>query len=166
MLFIAVATQAQNATVTKVRQLYADAKQEIAKREQNAKEGQNPNDLVVTSNYYAQGSGPAHDETHYYHSSSYNERLMTVFYRPFFITRKYNVGAQEFYQEFLFDDQNEGKLVFYFQKNPDGETRYYYGENGLAHEIVKGERAFDEATVQRLATDLCEAFDKLMNREY
>lgn len=167
MLFITVAAQAQNATVTKVRQLYADAKQEIAKREQLKKDGQNPGDvLVVTSDYMAPGAGPTHEVINYYHNGSYDELLVTVYYKPFLITRKYNVGAGEYYQEFLFDQTDDSNLVFFFQKSPDGETRYYWGSNSLAHQAVKGENSIDEVFACRLATDLVDAFHKLMNREY
>ena len=167
MLIIAMAAQAQNATVTKVRQQYADAKQEIAKREQMKKDGQNPRDvLVVTSDYMAPGAGPIHEVINYYHSGSYDELLATVYYKPFFITRKYNVGAGEYYQEFLYDQTEDNNLTFFFQKAPDGETRYYWGANGLAYQAVKGEGQIDEVLANRLAYDLREAFNRLMNREF
>ena len=167
MLILAGTVQAQNATVTKVRQLYADAKQEIAKREQMKKDGVKPDDaLVVTSDYMAPGAGPTHEVIRYYHCSGYDELLSTTFYRPFFMTRNYNVGAKEYYQEFLYDQTDDSNLVFFFQKSPDGEIRYYWGENGLAHQTVKGEGSIDDVFALRLATDLREAFNRLMNREY
>jgi len=36
----------------------------------------------------------------------------------------------------------------------------------VCHEAVKGERQMDDVFANRLANDLKDAFDKLMNREY
>ena len=85
------------------------------------------------------------------------------YHKLYFITRKYNVGAREYYEEFLF---NEGSLVFYFNKQEANETRYYWGRDGFLHEVVKGEPVMDWVFASRLANDLKDAFDKLMNREF
>ena len=79
------------------------------------------------------------------------------------MTRSYNVGARNYYEEFLFD---KGGLVFYFCKSQNDETRYYWGAGGFFHEDVKGQKQMDEVFASRLANDLMEAFHRLMNREY
>ena len=81
----------------------------------------------------------------------------------YFMVRKYNVGARDYYQEFLFD---EGKLIFYFEKSGTSETRYYWGPDGLAKEDIKGERLSDEVMASRLSYELLNAFNLLMNREF
>ena len=151
---------AQNAQVAKIRKMYAEAKEVMA---QKKKAELPPDETVVTSNYTAPGAGPIKDVTHYYYSGEFDENLGNVYYTPYFITRKYNVGAREYYEEFLFD---KGSLVFYFNKSQNDETRYYWGAGGFFHEDVKGQKMMDEVFASRLAGDLTDAFHKLMNREY
>ena len=161
MLFVlGTGAQAQNAQVTKIRKMYAEAKEMMA----NKKKAELPLDeTVVTSNYMAPGAGPVKDVTQYYYSGEFDETLGNVYYTPYFIIHKYNGGARDYYEEFLFD---KGSLVFYFSKCQNDETRYYWGEEGVCHEAVKGERQMDDVFANRLANDLKDAFDKLMNREY
>ncbi len=152
--------QAQNAQVANIRKMYAEAKEIIANKK---KAEVPPDETVVTSNYMAPGAGPIKDVTHYFYSGEYDENLRNVYYTPYFITRSYNVGARDFYEEFLFD---KGSLVFYFSKSQNDETRYYFGAGGFFHEVIKGEKQMDEIFASRLANDLVEAFHRLMNREY
>ena len=152
--------QAQNAQVANIRKMYAEAKAIIANKK---KAEVPPDETVVTSNYMAPGAGPIKDVTHYFYSGEYDENLRNVYYTPYFITRSYNVGARDFYEEFLFD---KGSLVFYFSKSQNDETRYYFGAGGFFHEVIKGEKQMDEVFASRLANDLVEAFHRLMNREY
>ena len=160
VLMACTMVQAQDAQVANIRKMYAEAKEVMA----NKNKAELPLDeTVVTSNYMAPGAGPIKDVTHYYYSGEFDENLGNVYYTPYFITRKYNVGAREYYEEFLFD---KGGLVFYFNKSQNDETRYYWGPNGFFHEVVKGQKMMDEVFAARLANDLTEAFHKLMNREY
>ena len=160
VLMACTMVQAQDTQVANIRKMYAEAKEVMA----NKKKAELPLDeTVVTSNYMAPGAGPIKDVTHYYYSGEFDENLGNMYYTPYFITRKYNVGAREYYEEFLFD---KGGLVFYFNKSQNDETRYYWGPNGFFHEVVKGQKMMDEVFAARLANDLTEAFHKLMNREY
>jgi hypothetical protein len=152
--------QAQDAHVANIRKLYAQAKELMA---QKPKEGLPPNETVVTSNYMAAGAGPVKDVTHYYYNGDFDENLGAEYYTPYFMSRKYNVGAREYYEEFLYD---KGSLVFYFCKSQNDETRFYWGAGGFFHEDIKGQKLMDEVYASRLAYDLKDAFDKLMNREY
>ena len=152
--------QAQNAQVAKIRKMYAEAKEVIS----NKKKAEVPLDeTVVTSNYMAPGAGPIKDVTHYFYTGEFDENLGNVYYTPYFMTRKYNVGAREYYEEFLYD---KGSLVFYFCKSQNDETRYYWGVGGFFHDDIKGQKMMDEVFASRLANDLKDAFDKLMNREF
>ena len=161
LLFVFAGTlQAQNAQVAKIRKMYAQAKETMA---QKKKAELPPDETVVTSNYMAAGAGPIKDVTHYFYSGDFDETLGNQYYTPYFITRKYNVGAREYYEEMLFD---KGSLVFFFMKSQNDETRYYWGAGGFFHEVVKGEKQMDEVFAARLSNDLKDAFDKLMNREF
>ena len=161
LLFVFAGTlQAQNAQVAKIRKMYAQAKETMA---QKKKAELPPDETVVTSNYMAAGAGPIKDVTHYFYSGDFDETLGNQYYTPYFITRKYNVGAREYYEEFLFD---KGSLVFYFNKSQNDETRYYWAPGGFFHQNVKGQKMMDEVFAARLANDLLEAFNRLMNREF
>ena len=160
LLMMAMMVQAQNAQLSDIRKKYAETKEMMANKK---KADLPPDETVVTSNYMAPGAGPIKDVTHYYYSGEFDENLGNVCYTPYFITRKYNVGAREYYEEFLYD---KGNLVFYFCKSQNDETRYYWGTNGFFHEMIKGQKQMDEVFAARLANDLTEAFHKLMNREY
>lgn len=160
LLVLTATIQAQNAQVASIRKKYAEAKEIMANKK---KAELPPDETVVTSRYMAPGAGPIKDVTHYYYTGELDENLGNVYYTPYFITRKYNVGAREYYEEFLFD---KGSLVFYFNKSQNDETRYYWGQNGFFHEVVKGQKMMDEVFASRLANDLTEAFHRLMNREY
>ena len=160
LLALAVTVQAQNAQVAKIRKMYADAKEVMANKK---KAELPPDETVVTSHYMAPGAGPIKDVTHYFYTGEFDEKLGNVYYTPYFITRKYNVGAREYYEEFLFDN---GSLVFYFCKSQNDETRYYWGAGGFFHEAIKGQKMMDEVFASRLANDLKDAFNKLMNREF
>lgn len=151
---------AQDAQVAKIRKMYAEAKQMMADRK---KAEIPPNETVVSSNYMAPGAGPIKDVTHYYYTGEFDENLGNVYYTPYFITRKYNVGAREYYEEYLFD---KGSMVFFFAKSMNDETRYYWGPNGFFHEVVKGQKQMDDVMASRQAHDIVEAFHRLMNREY
>ena len=132
--------------VTDIRKKYASVKE----RQDNKKKAELPPDeTVVTSNYMAAGAGPVKDVTHYYYSGDFDEDLGREAYEVYFMVRKYNVGAVDYYQEFLFD-----------------EGRYYWGPDGLAKEDIKGERLSDEVMASRLSYELLNAFNLLMNREF
>lgn len=160
MIVFSLSVEAQNAQVAKIRKMYAEAKEMMANKE---KAELPVDETIVTSNYMAPGAGPVKDVTHYYYSGDFDENLGNVYYTPYFISRKYNVGARDFYEEFLFD---KGDLVFYFSKSENDEIRYYWGPDGFFHEVIKGKKTMDEVFANRLAHDLKDAFDKLMNREF
>ena len=158
LLLMILSAQAQDARVAEIRRLYAEVKENMEYRK---KAEIPPNDMVVTLNYMAPGAGPIKDVTHYFYDGEFKEDAGNVVYCPIFITRKYNVGAAEYYEEYLFD---EGSLVFYFCKQLDNETRYYWGINGFMHEVIKGERLTGDTAAADLASDMKIAFDKLINR--
>ena len=165
LLMMTLTIQAQSspegkARVEEIRKMYAEAKEIMANKK---KAELPPDETVVTSNYMAPGAGPIKDVTHYYDTGDFDENLGNMFYTPYFITRKYNVGAREYYEEFLFD---EGDLVFYFIKSENDETRYYWGPNNFFYEAIKGQKQMDEVFASRLAQELTSAFNNLMNREF
>ena len=164
----AMAVQAQTSPEAKkevagIRKLYAEAKQEMEGLDGLEREGLPPNKTVFSSNYNEAGTGPTKEVITYYHRVAYDQETEMPFHRPFFITRKFNVAAREFYQEFLYD--TDGNLKFFFEKNPDGETRYYYCNDDV-YDVIKGSMSMDCAFASRLSSELIDAFNIILNRNW
>lgn len=171
-IFSCITLQAQSspqakARVADIRKMYADAKDLV---EKNGKGNTPRSDTEIVSQYVVPGTGPTKEVIHYYYELQTDEDLGVPFYQSYLITRKYNVAAREFYQEFLYDKKSH-ELVFAFlqEKLPNGsanETRYYWGESGMVHETVKGERLMDEVFTLRKGRELVDALNMLMNQDY
>jgi len=165
LLCLTTVGQNQQAEVAKIRKAYATAKADAEK----AQKGTDPvlGHMEISSRHIEPGTGPQKETLQYYFRRVEDQVTGMYRYKPFLITRKYNIAAQDFYEEFLFIDSDEG-LNFFFQKSGDNETRYYYWSwNGAgSHKVVKGAPMLDEVFALRLASDLGEAFARLMNRDY
>ena len=168
MFLSAVAVQAQTSAEAKkevadIRKQYAEAKQEMDALDKKESDGLPCNKTVFSSSYNEAGTGPAKEVITYYSQEAYDEETEITFHRPFFITRKFNVAARDFYQEFMFD--KAGNLKFFFEKNPDGETRYYYCSDDV-YDIVKGLMSMDCGFASRLSSELVNAFNIIRNRNW
>ena len=155
------------ASVAKIREMYADAKKAIESIPLKVEDGRPRDDMVISSNYMAAGAGPINDVTHYYFSGDFDEELSCEVYKTYFVSRKFNVGALQYYQEFMFDD--DCQLAFFYERLDSGpacEVRYYYEKNALVHQVVKGEQTTDDMHALRLANDLIEVFNRMQNRNY
>lgn len=168
MLFLLCLTttgQNKQAEVAKIRKAYVTAKADAEK----AQKGTDPllGHMVTTVNHVEPGVGPQKETLQYYFRRTEDQTTGMYRYKPFLITRKYNIAARDFYEEFLFIDSDEG-LNFFFKKGGSNETRYYYWSwnNGGSHSVINGEPLMDEVFALRLASDLTEAFARLMNRDY
>ena len=165
LLCLTVAGQNQQAEVAKIRKAYATAKADADK----AQKGSDPllGHMEMTANHIEPGVGPQKETLHYFFRRTEDQTTGMYRYKPFLITRKYNIGAQDFYEEFLYIDSDDG-LNFFFKKGGANETRYYYWSwnGGGSHKAIKGEPLMDEWLTLRLASDLTEAFARLMNRDY
>ena len=140
-------------TVQEVRARYAQAKQDIA--EMDLEEHMLCR-LVSTSQRNMPAIGIQKETlTAYFNNEDRDEDWYPIF-RLFFLTRKYNVAARQFYEEYLFDAQT-GCLVFAFLQGDSyvsetkDETRYYFGKEGLISESIKGERLSEPDAVLRSA---------------
>ena len=151
-------------TVKEVRERYAQAHQEIADMDL---EEHMVCRLISTSQRNMPAIGIQKETlTAYFNNQDRDEDWYPIF-RLFFHTRKYNVSARNFYEEYLFDAQT-GRLIFvflqgdnYFSESKD-ETRYYFGEEGLISENIKGERIAEADSILRSAEALRTAAITLM----
>ena len=172
MALTTVQANAQDVTkaeMASIRAAYSTAKEQIALNSHAQEQNVPRSDMEIVSHYVVPGCGPTEEVIHYYFTPGEDPVLGTPVYNIYFITRSYNVAARKFYQEFLFDGP-ESELVFFYQQNDalDGgtdETRYYYGKNGV-HKSVKGTAELDEVFATRLADELTNAFNLLMNKDY
>ena len=157
LLALAVPAGAQDnrpTTVLGVRQKYSDIQKFIAMMDQE-EHTRSQITLYLQRNVPGIGIQKETVTCFYEYSRSDDENEWNFFYRPIFITVKFNVAVHQCYQEYLFD-VDSGKPVFVFLQQDSylseekDETRYYFGPSGLISEIVKGERIMDQQ----------EAFDK------
>lgn len=89
------------------------------------------------------GSGQSKDKTEYYYTAiEKEEEPHPVGYTLLIVRRTYNVGSQEFFEEFVYDD--DGNPLFWFSKygfpeDPKIELRGYFEADGtLVRTLTKG----------------------------
>ena len=169
MALFMFAQEVTDAEIAAIRAAYNDAKEQIELNNHAEEQNVPRSDMKVVSHYVIPGCGPTEEVIHYYFTLDEDPEQGTCVYKPYLITRSYNVAARKFYEEFLYDQQ-EASQLFFFQKNDamDGstdETRYYYGKHGV-HQSIKGSAQMDEIFAARLADDLKAAFNLLQNRDY
>ena len=168
LLLTSMSVQVQQKEVAEIRKLYAKAKADVALV---SKSGQSEvGETEVTSWYTEPGVGPTKETLHYYFRTKEDEHLGVMYHSPFLITRKHNVGATEYYEEYLYNDCDQ--LAFYFEKTSQSEIRLYWDNcngNDFFHKAVKGDSDIDENKVffiQRYAADLHVAFSQMLNHNY
>lgn len=157
-------------SVKEIRQLYADTQEAIARMDE---EEHLRAQMTTTVQRNMPGSG-IRKETVTTFFEEYDDSVDGIEfnpdYRPFFVTRKYNVAARKFYEEYLFDAET-GTPVFIFLQGDsmegDGkkdETRYYFGPLGKLSESIKGERLLDEQEALDQAASLWQSLKAQLNQ--
>lgn len=149
--------------VAEIRQLYKDAWAAVAYYDTLAMDGLPSSRMVVENDYMASGAGPHHDTVTYFYSVDYDEEKDGDYAEIYLITRKYNIGGFQYYEEYLYD--SKGKPCFLYWRCSEGvEARYYWDEKGrLVHSVTKGGELPPVAFYLKYAGDLKTAFNTLMN---
>ena len=163
--------QAQEATqdeIAGIRAAYSAAKEQMELNSHADEMNVPRSDMEISSHYIIPGSGPTEDVIHYYFTMDDDPETGSYVYKPYLVTRSFNIAAHQFYQEYLID--KESRLLFFFQSNDaiEGgidETRFYYGRHGV-HKTVKGDATLDEEFCTRTAQELISAFSLIMNSDY
>lgn len=174
LIAVAVVAQAQKlpndkARVAEIRQAYTQARKNVEQSEQLMKAGK-PANMTVVNSSYTLGEGMGQVTTTYYFTEEEDENIGRSFYEPYFIVNNYNTPGNKYYQEFLYDKENN--LIFYFERNEGNETRFYFAkdgegnEDGLVHEINTNSRTMEPPFASRVGYELKNAFHFLMNREF
>ena len=168
---LAMQIQAQEVTqdeIAGIRAAYSAAKEQM-ELNNHADELDIPrSDMEIVSHYIIPGSGPTEEVIHYHFTMDEDSEAGSYIYKPYLITRSFNIAARKFYQEYLFD--KETTLLFFFQSNDTlegdiAETRFYFGKHGI-HKSVKGTAESDEFFTSRKADELKSAFNLLMNSDH
>jgi len=163
--------QAQEATqdeIAGIRAAYSAAKEQMELNSHADEMNVPRSDMEISSHYIIPGSGPTEDVIHYYFTMDDDPETGSYVYKPYLVTRSFNIAAHQFYQEYLID--KESRLLFFFQSNDaieggTAETRFYYGKHGV-HKAVKGDATLDEELCIRSAQELISAFGLIMNNDY
>ena len=170
VLVCGLCAQAQNSPsakerVAEIRQLYKDAWGAVAYYDTLAMDGLPSSRMVVENDYMAAGAGPRHETTTYFFSIDYDEEIDGEYAEIYLITRKYNIDAFQYYEDYLYDQK--GKPCFlYWRCSDEAEARYYWDEKGkLVHSVTKGEDLPTVDNCMRYANGLKVAFNLLMNQE-
>ena len=161
-------TERAKQQVAEVRRQYAEARKMV--EHSNLPHQDYYNDLTVKRRQMIGGPGQTFETIRYFFESDYDEEVGGEVAQVYFITRSYNVAAMKHYEEFLFD-ATTAQLIFAFLQADEydgtqSETRYYWGPEGLVHQVQNGHSEVDDMLTQRLAYDLVQSFNLLVNRNY
>ena len=167
---LALQIQAQEVTqdeIAGIRAAYRAAKEQKELNEHAQEQNVPRSDMEISSHYVIPGSGPTEDVIHYYFTIDDDSETGLYFYKPYLVTRSFNIAARKFYQEYLID--KESTLLFLFQRNDTfegdiAETRFYFGKHGV-HKAVKGDATLDEEFCVKNAQELINAFNLIMNSD-
>ena len=152
--------------VNNIRAAYAKAKKEIAQND--AGTTRERSDMVVTSHYMVPSCGLCTETIHYYYTLKIDELTTQPYYLIYFITRKYNVAARQFYEEYLYEGEGPTlKFAFRQYDEIDGnkaEERFYFNYYGLIWKLAKNNiDPADEKVMQRESSRLESALNSLLN---
>ena len=154
---VALSARGDNGGVNKIRGIYNEAKHQIAMGDE---EVQARNCVEMHGQYMVPGCGPTDDVIRCYFRLQYVDEGEMI-YQPYFITRTHNVAARNYYDEWLFDE--DGMLVFCYEKSGDDEVRYYWCDSGLVT-VGGGEWLTDALSAQSEAQTIQLSFAMIMNR--
>ncbi len=163
-------TRAVKSRVAEIRKLYQQAKEDA----KHIDDGEGPrSDMEVTANYMVPACGLTTETLHYYYELQQDGEDYSPFYQPYLVTRKFNVAAREYFQEFLYD-RDRRTLIFAYtcEVGYDGgknESRYYWdfdeaGANVLCHKILSGKPEITAEEVLKKSRDLADGLNFLLNQ--
>lgn len=168
---------AQN-TIASIKQRYADMKEYI-----NTHNGTNDNDGAewmecyhVEARHFLPATGGHKEDVFMYFGEKENPNDL-IYAKHFlkFVTTKYNYAVREYYEEYLYDEDENIAFIYAFQpwlsigdngEDTDYEFRYYFNKGKLIKTIVKksalGENNFVEdysgATVKKAHQEFYQGF--------
>ena len=169
LLLTAMGAQAQTGAAKKavdyIRELYAEAKQMV---EYNNRSEETRNQMTVTISHMVAAIGHQEKVVTYYFNTDFNEDAGEYISKPYFITITYNVAARKFYEEYLI--KGNGDIIFAYLSGESidpavgrFEARYYWENDELVHQQLKGDEMESAAGAYDCAARLKEAFSYLMH---
>ena len=160
----ASAVQPNDPIITSIRNSYSQAKETIKSGKRQG------NEMVTTLNYTVRNEGKTTETLHFFYKTVQGTYLMDddgdphfYYYPLYFITRTYNIGKKKYYEEYLFDSDNE-RLIFAFTQDYDENgkkfDRRYYFHNGEIYDVLgPAATPFMQERVMYQANELKHAFD-------
>ena len=153
-------TAAARKRVAEIKQMYTEVKE----RKQYLKDAELPAyEMDITNEYMAAGAGPIKEVYHFCYSGDFDSDSHSDVYEVDFITHSHNVGAIEFYEEYLFD---KGVLAFYYEKKGDDETRYYFDKGKCLETKGQDNRYGPGFADKKAAKFYMDLFNGLVNQTY
>lgn len=151
--------------VADIRQLYKEAHETMAYYDTLAQEGLPRHTMIIDNNYMASGAGGRQEVITFYYSNDFDENLSYDVFHTYFAVRKFNVAARDYYEEYLYDKNND--LRFCYMHCTDGsEARYYWTKGKLIKSQATGEDLFDADFYYHVGTGMLKAFNAVNNIEY
>ena len=169
LLLTAIGVQAQTGAAKKavdsIREQYAEAKQNIA---YNDKSEETRNQMTVNISHMVAAIGHQEKVVTYYFFTDFDEDADDYISKPYFITVTYNVAARKFYEEYLLKDNGDVIFAYLSGESNDPavgrfEARYYWENDQLVHQQLKGDEMESETGAFDQAQRLKEAFVYLMH---
>lgn len=163
---------APEALIKNIRARYAEAmsnaNQQLAGESMEGK-----NYSQSTFHYVIPGCGPTTETLSYYYQLNDEPEEDVPTYLLYLVTRKYNVAALQFYEEYLFDPETDKPLFVYYKYDnydaPDGaaaEERYYMDDGKIVWHTANEYGDRNDAAVLRACHRLMQAFSYLLNSSF
>lgn len=158
-----VASEPADAVIAHIRSEYNKAH---AAMKENARHSPDRSDMVTTLHYMVPGCGPTTETLQFFFRMKQYGEEQFVDYQLYFVTRKYNVAARKYYEEYLFDDET-GMLVFVAKQDYDDnlkrvEKRLYYRDGELYKATGGTLGKYEDELAYMLGQDYRQAFNNLI----
>lgn len=177
-LFCALCVSAQKGApegiIKDIRAQYAEA-QAMAQQQLTTDDWNQQSFTSATVHYMLPGCGPTTETIHYFYlldddvdeEGEWTPKSNELY----FVTRKYNIAARQFYEEYLFDRSTQHPLfVFYtydtYDSDVKAEERYYFHDGQVVWQTVNGQAEPNEQAMLHQCDCLLTAFKLQVNHSF
>lgn len=162
---------APEAVLKDIRARYAEA-MSMAQHQRTSEGLEGKNYMTSTLHYVIPGCGPTTETLSMYYLLEESEESGEPCYTPYLITRKYNIAARQFYEEYLYDHATAQPLFVFLKydtyeaEGAVAEERYYFADGQVVWKTMNDYAQPDEASVSRMCSTLRSAFAYLINHSF
>ena len=162
---LAVAAQESDPVISSIRDAYQNAKESMKKNKGMG------NEMVTTLDYTVYGQGKTNETLHFFYNTVQGTYWLPegddrdphfLYYPLYFVTRNYNIGKKKYYEEYLYDSNQQ--LIFALTQDYDEngkrfDRRFYFQDRSIYHVIGPEPTPFMVDNVMYQANELRLAFD-------